>query len=272
MNRVTVITNVLNEEYCLPYWLKYHKNIFDHGIIIDWFSTDRSIQIIREICPTWEIRQTRNILNGKPNFETCTADMEIMDIENTVPGYKIFLNVTEFLIMNRPIKTILNFNTIKCYPLNVLTPINNAEGWTPPNTKDFIAGFHGKLIDVRTKRFFRYLFNRPNGQYLPGRHATHVPSDLNDINYKLPNYEPLTNNMCVIWTGFYPLTEQMWQRKLAVKTYMSKEIELARNFCFQHFWNLEEMKKDYKKLCETKPIDNFDLTWAVNTAVGLATP
>ena len=51
----TVLTHFYNEEYLLPWWLSHHKKIFDHGILIDYHSTDRSREIIKAICPTWEI-------------------------------------------------------------------------------------------------------------------------------------------------------------------------------------------------------------------------
>ena len=45
-HRATIITNIFNEEYLLPFWLDYHRRIFDHGIVIDYDSTDRSIEIV----------------------------------------------------------------------------------------------------------------------------------------------------------------------------------------------------------------------------------
>jgi hypothetical protein len=53
----------------LPCWLEYHKNVFDYGIIIDWDSTDKSREIIKKICPHWEIRRTTNLVNDKPFFD-----------------------------------------------------------------------------------------------------------------------------------------------------------------------------------------------------------
>jgi len=269
MQRVTVITNIFNEEYLLPFWLKYHKNVFDHGIVIDWCSTDKSVSIIREICPTWEIRQTKNMVNGNPCFETYSADREIMEIERTVPGYKIFLNVTEWLMSTAPIKQILNFKAVnKCYPLNVLTPINALPEYTPTSTKEFIACFRNRLIPVIDKRFFRYIFNRSNGEYKAGRHFTNVSTDLDTLDWH--NYTPIMNQMYIVWLGFFPLTEDMWQRKLTVKAHMCKELELGRGTCFQHFWEIDEMKQDYAKLCENIPLHSSDLNYSIDLAIQTA--
>jgi hypothetical protein len=91
----TVVCHFYNEERLLPWWLKHHKAVFDHGIMIDYFSTDRSMEIIREICPDWEIRYTRN-----KYFDSAPVDEEVMNIEKVLDGWRMCLNVTEFLYGN----------------------------------------------------------------------------------------------------------------------------------------------------------------------------
>ena len=88
----TVISHFYNEEHLLPWWLNHHKQIFDHGIMIDYHSTDRSMEIIREICPDWELRYTRN-----KYFDSTPIDQEVMDIEKKLEGWRMCLNTTEFL-------------------------------------------------------------------------------------------------------------------------------------------------------------------------------
>ena len=41
-----------NEEYLLPWWLMHHTKIFDHGILINRGSTDRSVEICKLLAPT----------------------------------------------------------------------------------------------------------------------------------------------------------------------------------------------------------------------------
>ena len=91
----TVICHFYNEEYMLPWWLKHHKHIFDHGIMIDYNSDDRSRDIIKEICPTWDIHMSQNW-----HFDSTTCDEEVMKWEKTVEGWRMALNVTEFLYGN----------------------------------------------------------------------------------------------------------------------------------------------------------------------------
>lgn len=89
----TLLCHFYNEEWMLPWFLTHHKQIFDHGIMIDYHSTDRSVEIIKKICPTWAIITSRN-----PDFQADTIDTEVNDIEAGIEGWKICLNVTEQLI------------------------------------------------------------------------------------------------------------------------------------------------------------------------------
>lgn len=89
----TLLCHFYNEEWMLPWFLNHHRQIFDHGVMIDYHSTDRSREIIQEICPTWDIVTSRN-----PDFQADTIDTEVNDIEAGIQGWKICLNVTEQLI------------------------------------------------------------------------------------------------------------------------------------------------------------------------------
>lgn len=91
----TVICHFYNEEFLLPWWLKHHKHVFNHGIMIDYHSTDRSVDLIRKFCPTWEIVTTKNEF-----FDSTPIDAEVMEIEKKLEGWRMALNVTEFLYGN----------------------------------------------------------------------------------------------------------------------------------------------------------------------------
>ena len=94
-NKKTVVCHFYNEEFLLPWWLTHHSRIFDHGIMIDYQSTDRSVELIKEICPTWEIRPSKN-----EYFHAGKIDDEVMEIERELEGWRIALNVPEFLYGN----------------------------------------------------------------------------------------------------------------------------------------------------------------------------
>lgn len=89
----TIISHFYNEEYLLPLWLNHHKQFFDDGLMIDYNSTDRSCEIIKEICPNWKIVKTKNEW-----FSAVDIDREVMEYEANIEGWRIVLNTTEFII------------------------------------------------------------------------------------------------------------------------------------------------------------------------------
>lgn len=89
----TVIAHFYNEEFLLPWWLEHHKKIFDFGVMIDYASTDRSVEIIEKICPNWVIIPSRN-----QHFDHDIVEDETNDIQSQVTGWRMVLNVTEFLL------------------------------------------------------------------------------------------------------------------------------------------------------------------------------
>ena len=68
--------------------------------MINYKSTDRSVEIINEICPEWQVVDSVN-----PEFSAAEVDDEVMYYEEQIPGWKIALNVTEFLVGNYSLLT-----------------------------------------------------------------------------------------------------------------------------------------------------------------------
>lgn len=89
----TVITHIYNEAFLLPIWLRHHREKFDHGIIVDYGSTDNAREIVRELTPHWEFRDT-----GLDSFQANVLDSVINSIERRIVGTRIVLTVTEFLL------------------------------------------------------------------------------------------------------------------------------------------------------------------------------
>lgn len=90
-----IVTHFYNEEYLLPWWLEHHKKYFDHGLLIDYGSTDRSVEIIKDICPNWQIFPSRF-----KQYDSCHLEYEIMMFLRQVPNghWIISLPTTEFLV------------------------------------------------------------------------------------------------------------------------------------------------------------------------------
>ena len=188
--KTTVITNIYNEEYYLPFWLSYHKRIFDHGIVVDYCSTDRSMDIVREMCPDWEIRTSRNKTpDNKPYFHAAGNDVEAMDIESQQTGYKIFLNTTEWLIANAPLREILDSNTKTVYRLK---PITNTGSIIPSTTEEFMKNGFSSHLHKSYRVGWRFIHNFKNGRYWTGRHFTDHPKEVQKDG---------ATNMYLVWVG-----------------------------------------------------------------------
>jgi len=92
----TVICHFWNNASILPWWLRLHTGLFRHGVLVDHGASDGSVELIREMAPHWEIRPTRRCTEW---FDSAAADEEVMAIEAEFSGWKMVLNVTEFLVL-----------------------------------------------------------------------------------------------------------------------------------------------------------------------------
>ena len=121
---VTLISHFFNEEYLLPWWIQHHVKAVDHAILIDYSSTDQSVEIIRRLAPHWEVRPTRN-----RSFEAQAVDDEVADIESALQDWKIALNTTEFLVGNLGDLAGNDAVGLRIPGYTMIDP----EPWNPPN-------------------------------------------------------------------------------------------------------------------------------------------
>lgn len=199
----TILCHFYNEEYMLPWFLNHHKQIFDHGVMIDYHSTDRSREIIKEICPTWDIVTSRN-----PDFRADTIDTEVMDIEKDIDGWKICLNVTEQMIGD--------YSILDDKPGQLLLPSlffvdcdrDRAVTHDLPLYKQKTDGFSFDqyFLERRARSIHNVSVNYPL-QYTqecmgPGRH-------FNTYN---------TRDLVILYYGWCPFDEGALSRKLQIQT------------------------------------------------------
>jgi hypothetical protein len=228
--KTNVIIHIYNEQYLLPFWLEHHSKIFDHGVIIDYRSTDASLEICKKICPTWTIITSRN-----EYFDSRYIDTEVMDIENQLTGIKICLNVTEFLFLNKPIKDLFK-DTNVCFAINSNTPYLNTDA-NPTNLHDLIQLLSNDNIKyLKNNRpgdtGFRYIHNHSNGGYNIGRHST-------------GHYTILTEDLQIVWLGYFPWNQHMIKRKMQIKNNMP-EYDKQIGAGIQHLYSLETMEEKLK--------------------------
>lgn len=217
---MVIISSFYNEEYLLPWWLEHHKKIFDHGVLFNYFSTDSSVKIIKKICPTWEIRSTKN-----KDWDFADNDNEYMSAEREFKGYKMVLMTTEFLVGELP--ELPADKTMYSVPFFRL--VDNKPEIEPNYNLPLIEQKRFGFIDKSNKR--RFLHNYPDGQYHVGRHASKI------IAKDIP--------MWVFKYVFSPWNEKFINRKLQMKTYINPE-DIKRKWGLHHMWDREKLEKEYQ--------------------------
>lgn len=216
--KTTLLTNVFNEEYLLPFWLNHHKNMFDEIIIVDYNSTDKSIDICKSICPECKIIKTRN-----QYFDAEDIDKEFMDLENSIEGIKIVLNTTEFLFCEKSIKDLFihNISPIS-YAVTCVSPYSK-NSYNINNNYELFTNLLNDDVVYHHDRFTRQLHTFRNGNYGVGRHMT--------FNMALP-----TSEAYIIWLGFYPMNDKLLKRKLQIKQNIPQR-DIDRGLGFHHLWS-----------------------------------
>ena len=226
--RKTLISHFFNEEYLLPWFLNHHKQIFDHGIMIDYHSTDRSVEIIKENCPTWDIITSRNI-----DFQADNIDTEVMDIERNIDGWKIALNVTEMMIGDYSILD----DTPRQYLLPTLfmvdTDRDNSVSQNLPLYEQKHWGFSFKdsqqaFLERRSRSIHNIpMFYPPQNTAEcmgPGRHYHHYNTD----------------QLVIFYYGWCPFDDGGVARKLQIQTQIPW-VDRMQNRGFHHITNKETL-------------------------------
>ena len=223
--RKTVVTHFFNEEYLLPWWLGHHKKYFDHGVMIDYNSTDSSAEIIKKICPTWTIVKSRN-----EYFDAKLCDDEVIDYESQYPGWKMCLNVTEFLVGDY---SILDNATSDNLILPCCVMVDNKPEIIPDPNKPLIEqktfGMHYNDGASKIRRS-RVIHSKRLYVYPLGRH------------FDTPH---TTEKLVVLWYGFSPYNTDAVKRKLQIQTKIPPS-DFAKGYGTQHNTNEEKLNAIYQ--------------------------
>nr|WP_197235485.1 glycosyltransferase family 2 protein [Bacillus cereus] len=231
--RTTLISHFYNEEYLLPWWLMHHTKFFDHGILINRGSTDRSVEICRQFAPNWEVRDS-----NVPEFDAILVDQEVMNIEKEVIGWKITLNTTEFFCCqdkNNFFSSLDNLGenmySIRCIPL-IDDPNYNYKD--PVYTKPLVTQrYHGLFpYDTTNQYIGRFIHNYEHGNYTAGRH------------WSPKKFLIYLSSAFIIKFFYSPWTEPMRKRKLQIGPTLSKH-SIQHNLGTYHITSSEELEKTY---------------------------
>lgn len=235
----TIISHFYNEEYLLPWWLDHHRNIFDHGIMVNYHSTDKSVDIIKNMCPTWEVVDTKN-----EYFSAIEVDKEISYIESTIEsGWKIALNTTEFILGNLSI--LENIPTIhnNIFHGNSFLEVKNGYGLPSiimvDENPSLLPAYNKPLCFQKT---YGVMYNEGAFEFR-GSRLIHCEKSMNYSHIgRHCNYT--TEELVVLWYGFSPYNEAVKARKMQIK-YKMPETDIKKGFGYQHLWSEQQMDHVY---------------------------
>lgn len=234
--KTTVLLHFYNEEYLLPDWLLHHRRLFDHGIMIDYHSTDRSVDIIRELVPHWKIVTSRNEM-----FDVVEVDKEVMEYEEQLDGWKCALNITEFFFVWDLAELLKSFEQRNLRSLwvpflTLADPVEQSfleEDYSIPfvlrHTQGLDRGFEGY------KGSGRCIHAHPTGRYHLGRHST-----------DLENMERV-DDAFILWTVAAPFNRHIIKRKRQIDQRVPKS-NRERNYSWQHVRSEWSILKEYVEL------------------------
>ena len=234
----TIISAIRNEEYLLPWWLEHHKKMFDHGIIVNCECTDNSINLVKEICPTWDI------IDSKYNyFAADENDIEVHSIEESIVGWRIFLNTTEFLVGDLSCLEEDNFQESYVDMNTSGAPVTTGCGIPTmvmvDNEPDNMPLHHKSLFE---QKFYGIHYNE--GAF-PVRQSRIIH---NQIGYKYGlgrHYRGYnTNKLLILWYGWSPYNEITKKRKLDIQKRIP-QTDFNRGFCLEHRVSLEQLEDQY---------------------------
>lgn len=239
-----LIAHFYNEEYLLPFWLEHHKKIFDKAILINSFSTDKSLEIINKIAPDWDV-----VNSADKKFNSESMEKFIIDIENNYQDeVKIVLNISEFLIIKKFKKfkkLISQKNSAFWIQAAMMVDLENHEEEVVDLLKQKNTGFwHSDKNLYKINKKFTYadsnyrerlIHNFDNGMYLPGRHKS-----------KLKNTKRMSRNIAYIcWYNFSPWNKRFIERKLSFANTLSTN-DKEKKHGFQHLADYDDLDKMYK--------------------------
>lgn len=221
--KTTVILTFYNEEYLLPWWLKHHREVFDHGIMIDYDSTDDSADIVRDLCPDWTLVKSKN-----KDFSCYDNDAEMMFYERLIEGPRITLTISEFLIGN--FSKITQGFDVTMPQLYMIDDYETSTNWktrypdpNTPLTQQRINGIspYESHANFWLKRA-RFFHSNPKVVYPIGRHA--------------PRYN--TREFIIVRFDYSPWNEMLLQRKMQIGPRVPQH-EHNRGLQTHHKWTKE---------------------------------
>lgn len=240
-----LITHFYNEELLLPYWILHHAPMFDNVILIDYDSTDRSVEIIKDLAPShWKVIKSKN-----KEFSALTIEDEIREYECSYPDnvYKVVLNITEFLVWPE-MKHFLAKHNSTTKPIAIKLFCNDIidDSLIPLDPDLPLIQQRNRYVkkEFDYSRFIHKNTNSSGKVYGLGRHTTLIPS-INGINAILLKY---------LYTPFPECIDRQMQ-------FVSKQgtVDIQKGWGKQYQFSVKQINE--KRKSAVKICDILDNSW-----------
>ncbi len=235
---LTLISHLRNEALLLPHWIQHHMPMFDTATIIDYASTDDSLDIVRTLAPHWRIVRSQNV-----DFDANDCDFEVMQVEWYTPGWKVALNTTEYLVSPN---------------LRALVRVAEAGGFNGITGESFVmvdkerVGFSGLVAGRPFTHHFRYgihedptrkvvtrrrlLHRWRTGGYVVGRHSWSRGPTGQSVDLLFAHAQ------------FAPWDNAMIHRKMSIGTQLSQH-DVAKGLGRHHLRDAASLEHDFAAEC-----------------------
>ena len=234
---LSLISHIRNEALLLPHWIAQHWPMFDAATIIDYASTDDSLDIIRSLAPEWRIVRSQNV-----NFDAIDADFEVMQIESYTPGWKVALNVTEFLVAPN-LRAVLksaeqsDFFGITGESFVLIDKARLGMAGIAADTALLQQLHHGHQEEAAKATRRRLIHRWRTGGYVHGRHSW------------MRGPTAYSSDLLYASLSYAPWDDAMIERKVAIGNQIS-EHDRKKGLGFQHLRDAAALRRDFNAAAE----------------------
>jgi hypothetical protein len=230
----TLITHFYNESFILPYFLKWHLNLFDHGVLIDYNSNDDSADICRTLAPHWDY-----IKSEYQFFTAGTNDQEVMKYEAAHSGIKMVLNTTEFLFGIDPFSGLKDNKALRTRSAIMVTPFSKLGNSLDPSVslpEQCYEGFFEREPPTINYCHERIIHTASTGRYGPGRHTSQLDQE--------QSFDVFT-----LHYAWAPFNEEFIKRKLQIQEKIENPdlIKSTRGPGYHHIIDRKQLLSQYSQ-------------------------
>ncbi|CAJ1379854.1 unnamed protein product [Effrenium voratum] len=188
-SKTVLVTHARNEDMLMPFFIIQHAPMFDEAFLIDFESTDRTVQLVADYAPAcWRVV---NSSQGQV-FDAEVLDQQVSQIESWYPNdWVMALTVTEFLIFPNMRARLFRRQLEDPSPTILKHQALFMQGYDGVPLRHFRSLLKQRHVWVKSTWFYNRVMHRQttNHIYGPGRHEYNFHGRGKDTATRLVNTE-----------------------------------------------------------------------------------